>query len=141
MHRPISITWFERCYLGGVAVGLLNVALSWNQSLDRLVANPGAQQFGPSFAVNMLLIGTAISVAISGALWFFAARRRAVVAKWLITAFFALVLVTTLSAALTGKLQPGLSGVLGVVGLVLNGIAVWQLFRPDARVWFEETAA
>jgi len=74
-------------------------------------------------------------------LWFFAARRRAVVAKWLITAFFALVLVTTLSAALTGKLQPGVSGVLGIVGLVLNGIAVWQLFRPDARAWFEETAA
>jgi len=38
-------------------------------------------------------------------------------------------------------LQPGLSGALGIVGLVLNGIAVWQLFRPDARAWFGESAA
>ncbi|MET3826883.1 MULTISPECIES: hypothetical protein [Sphingomonas] len=141
MQRPISIVWFERCYLGAVVIGLINMALSWDQSIGRLVENPGARQLGPGFALSMLLIGTAISIAISLTLWFFVARRRAVVAKWIVTAFFALVLVTMLSAAGTGKMQPGVSGVLGIVGLVLNGIAVWQMFKPDARAWFGETAA
>jgi glucan phosphoethanolaminetransferase (alkaline phosphatase superfamily) len=141
MERPVSIIWFERCYLGAVALGLFNTALSWNQSLQRLSENPGANQLGPSFASTMLLVGTAISIAISLALWFFTARRRAIVAKWFVTAFFLLTLIATLSAAATGTIQPGVSGVLAIVALVLNAVAVWQLFRPDARTWFEESIA
>ncbi|WP_242137139.1 MULTISPECIES: hypothetical protein [unclassified Sphingomonas] len=141
MERPISIIWFERCYLGAVAVGLVNTALSFNASIQRLSENPAAARFGPSFGSNMLLFGTAIGIAISATLWFFTARKRSVVAKWIIAAFFALSLVGVLSGAAMGTIQPGLGGVLAVVALVLNGIAAWKLFQPDARAWFGEPVA
>ena len=32
------------------------------------------------------------------------------------------------------------AGMALVGSLVLNAVAVWMLFRPDARAWFGETA-
>lgn len=139
MERPISIVWFERCYLASVAVGLVNTALSWNVSTTRLAESPGAAQLGASFGSSILLFGTAVSIAISLTLWFFTARKRAVVGKLIITAFFALALLGMIVALANGTLPAGISAVLGIIAVVLDGIAVWQLFRPDARAWFGET--
>ncbi len=141
MERPISILWFERCYLGATAVGLVNTALSWNTSLQRLAENPAAAQFGASFASSMLLFGTAIAIVIALTLWYFTARKRAVVTKWLITAFFGLSVLGVVTSLRTGTTQPGIGGVLMIVAFVLNAIAVWQLFRADSNRWFDAVAA
>lgn len=46
MERPRSIVLFERCYLGGLAVGLVNTGVSWNATLTRLTEDPAAAQLG-----------------------------------------------------------------------------------------------
>ncbi|WP_010164044.1 hypothetical protein [Sphingomonas sp. PAMC 26617] len=141
MERPVSIIWFERCYLGATAVGLVNTALSWNSSLQRMAENPGAAQFGPAFGGNILLFGTAIAIVLTLTLWYFTARRRSVVTKWIITAFFGLGVLGIVTSLRTGTTQPGIGGVLMIVAFVLNALAVWQLFRPDAALWFDEVVA
>lgn len=141
MERPVSIVWFERCYLGATAVGLVNTALSWNTSLQRMAESPGAAQFGPSFAGNILLLGTAVAIVIALVLWYFTARRRSVVTKWIITAFFGFAVLGVVTSLRMGTTQPGIGGVLMIVAFVLNALAVWQLFRPDANLWFDEVVA
>lgn len=137
MLRPVSIVWFERCYLGALVVGLLNTALSWNTTMAKMAENPGAEQMGSSFGATTLIAGTLIGIVISLVLWYFAARKRANVAKWIITVFFVIGLLGIGASAVMRTFPQGIAGVLGVVGFVLNAIAVWQLFRPDAEAWFE----
>ena len=139
MQRPVSIVWFERCYLGAMAVGLLNTALSWQATTTKMAESPGADQFGPSFGPDVLIVGTLFGIGISLLLWYFAARKGAAVAKWIITVFFVLGVLGLGFSALMRTFPEGVSGVLGVVGFVLNAIAVWQLFRPDTEAWFGET--
>lgn len=40
-----------------------------------------------------------------------------------------------------GTSPQGLSGVLAVIGWVLDGIAVWLLFKADSKIWFGESVA
>jgi small-conductance mechanosensitive channel len=145
MERPVSIVWFERCYLGAVAIGVINFALQWNVMMakisESMADNPAAAQLGPSFASNMAIGSTALSVVISALLWFFTARKGSVVTKWIVTVFFALSLLGFLWNASRGMMPQGIGAVLTVVAVVLNGIAVWQLFKPDTKVWFGEARA
>ena len=141
MERPVSIVWFERCYLGCVAVGVLNTALSWNMVTAKMAENPQTAALGTSFVPMALGFGLVLGLLVSALLWFFTARKGAVVTKWIITVLFALNLVTALFGASQGSFASGISGILAIVALVLNGLAVWQLFRPDTKAWFGETAA
>lgn len=141
MERPVSIVWFERLYLGGVVVGVINAALSWNVALARLAANPAPAQLGPSFGSTMLAGGIVLGVLISLLLWYFTARKGSVVTKWIITAFFVLGLLSLFWAAVQGTVPHGVGGVLTIVAWVLDAIAVWHLFRPDTKVWFGEVVA
>ncbi|WP_294138434.1 hypothetical protein [Sphingomonas sp.] len=40
MERPVSIVKFERCYLGALFVGLINLLISWN----KIQAMPAVRQ-------------------------------------------------------------------------------------------------
>ncbi|MDQ2877639.1 MAG: hypothetical protein M3R41_01000 [Pseudomonadota bacterium] len=139
MERPVSITNFERCYLGALVVGLISTAINWNTVIAMSSANPAAAQFGPGFISTMLIGGTIIGIAIRLALWFAAARKHAVVAKWIIVVLFAISAAGLVWSLLRQSMPGGLIGVFTVVGFLLDAAAVWFLFRPDARVWFGET--
>ena len=139
MLRPQSIVIFERCYLGAWIVGLLNTLANWNATLATVNANPASAQLGPSFAVTMLIGGLAIGAAVTLLLWYFVARRGSAIAKWVVTVFFALGLVFFLLGLARTGLGGGLTAVIGVVQIVLQGIAVAMLFRPDTKAWFGET--
>lgn len=137
MERPVSIIWFERCYLGALVIGLINAVLRWPEMTAAAANQPNADQLGAGFMPTVLIVTLALGFGISLLLWYFAARRRANVAKWIITIFFVLGLLSFGFTAVTGNLPKGLGGVIAVVTWVLNAVAVWQLFRPDAEAWFE----
>ena len=141
MERPVSIVWFERCYLGCVAVGLLGTALAWNGAVAKMGENPQIEQLGPSFVPTMLIGGVVLNLIASALLWYFTARKGAVVTKWIITVLFALNLVFSVIGLFAGGGVGGISRAVALVALVLNGIAVWQLFKPDTKVWFGEVKA
>lgn len=145
MERPISIVWFERCYLGSLVVALLNTALQWPKLVEKMstqmATNPAAAQLGTSFIPASLGLGIFFVIAVSLLLWFFTARKHSVVTKWIVTVLFAYNLVMFVIGFAAGTAPASLYAVLAVAGLVLNGLAVWQLFKPDAKLWFGETVA
>jgi uncharacterized membrane protein len=134
MARPPSIVTFERCYLATIIIGVVNSILNW----QRMQAMPQVQRAAEGIGSWYIMALSALTVIVPLALLYFAARRSSVVAKWIITIFFALALILILFALLLGRIAPGIGGVLSIAGFVLQAIAVYMLFRPDALVWFGE---
>ncbi|HEU0044429.1 hypothetical protein [Sphingomonas sp.] len=137
MQRPPSMINFERYYLGALAIGLINTALSWSTYL-RVPAIIQAQAAIGSWYLPTV---TAIGFLIPLALWYFTARRGSVVAKWFITVFFGFGVLSLLISLGMGSFPSTIAAVLSVVALVLNALAVWMLFKPDAKAWFGERPA
>lgn len=133
MTRPVSIINFERCYLGAFALNIVNVIVQWGELQAKIAAMPNSAMLGPWFFPMTIAFGWGITLL----LWYFTAHRRASVTKWIITVFFALSVLSVIGSLLMGTLPLGLAGVIAIVGFVLNGIAVWLLFRPDATAWFD----
>jgi hypothetical protein len=130
MDRPQSIVNFERSYLGAMVVGLLSSAFNWSLIRGQVAATPGASIL-PSWFMPVTIL---VSLAINLLLWYFAARKGAVVAKWIIVVFFVLSLVG-LPGMFSG-IMPMRVVIFAIVSFLLNAIAVWMLFRPDAKAWF-----
>ncbi len=137
MIRPKSIELFERCYLGGWAVGLVNTVLSWSTWADDPRITQAAEQIGGWYLPAMTVIGLLIPLI----LWYFIARRGSVVAKWIMTVLTAFGLAGVAIGLATGGYPGGLSGMLGLVGVALNVAAAALLFRADSKPWFGESAA
>lgn len=134
MQRPMSIIQFERCYLGALALALVNTALSWSTYL-RI---PAVIQAQAMFGNWYLPTTTAIGFLIPLVLWYFVARRASVVAKWIVVVLFGFGVIGLLLGLANGGFATTLAAVLSVVTLVLNAIAVFLLFKPDAKAWFGE---
>jgi hypothetical protein len=137
MQRPVSIVNFERCYLGAIVVGLINTAVNWQTMMETTQMRQANMMFGST----LLPVSIAIGLAISGLLWFFAARKGSAVAKWIIVVFFAFSVFGMLGKLFMHSSSSTLELILGLVAFVLNGVAVWMLFRPDTKAWFGETGS
>ena len=91
----------------------------------------------------LVLIGTLVfSLAISLLLWHFVARRGSPVAKIIVVIFFVLGLVGIpglFTSVRIGLISPVMA-LLSIVTFILNGAAVWMLFRPDTKPWFDKKA-
>ena len=136
MERPPSILWFERLYLGGVAVNLTNTLVNWSSLQEQVAATPNSELL-PSWFMGATI---AIGIGISLLLWYFVARRGSVVAKWIVTIFFALGLIGILRTLGADMAAPG-TGIFAVAVLALQAGAVFMLFRPDTKAWFGGGAA
>ena len=130
--RPASIVNFERLYLGAIALGVVNTFLSWDRSLALLRAQP--VQFGPGFLIATTTIGLAIQLL----LWFFIARRASAVAKWILVVLVALGVIALAVSLARNPMIDGVAGIIGLITYALQIAALWMLFRPDARAWFDE---
>ena len=132
--RPTSIVNFERCYLGAILIGFVNSLLI----LPTMMRTPQVAQatalVGGSFIYGTMAIGLIITLL----LWYFAARRASAVAKWIIVVFFAFGVLGMIRNLTSGfaSVPAGLSRVLVIVAFVLQAVAVYLLFRPDAAAWF-----
>lgn len=137
MDRPVSISKFEVCYLGALVVGAVNSTINWS----RYYANPAVRQAETVIGTWYLPTITALGFLIPLLLWYLAARRASVVAKWIIVVFFGLGALGLLAGIALNSFPTSLAAVLGIAAFVLNAIAVWLLFQPDSRRWFGETGA
>ena len=136
MERPQSIIWFERFYLGSLALGIVDTVANWSKSQAEVVASPGAALLPTWF----MPLAVSISIFIGFLLWYFVARRASVVAKWINVIFFGLALIAlpqTFSRVSTGADSP-LQALASLIVYALNGAAVWMLFRPDTKPWFDK---
>ncbi len=136
MDRPQSIIWFERLYLGGVAVGLANTVFNWSSIQEQVAATPNSEML-PSWFMSATI---AIGIGINLLLWYFVAMRGSVVAKWIVVVFFVLGLLGVVQTMVSGA-TTGSSTIIGSVVLALQAGAVFMLFRPDTKSWFGGGAA
>ncbi|WNO53072.1 hypothetical protein [Stakelama saccharophila] len=133
--RPISIRRFELFYLLAVALGILNGILSWNTTMAAM------EQQSPEAAAIMpaaTAVGLAIGLGISLLLWFFVARRASNVARWILIVLYALGLLSFLYTLSMGTMAGGgVSMALMLLSYVLEAIAIYMTFRPDADAWLK----
>ena len=123
--RPPSIVLFERLYLGGLAIGLINSAILISNASESELAGEG-----PSF---FAIVGTALVISLL--LWFFVARRRSNIAKWILVALFAVGIIGLPAILTEGAFD--LSDGLTVATWLLQAAAIVMLFRPESAEWFK----
>ena len=131
--RPRSIRYFEVAYLLALVMIYLNVYLDWDRTVAQVEATPGYEGRGLGYMIWTLAFWTPVNFAF----WYLAAYRRSMAAKWLIVG---MVLVNAFDIA-TPVLFTGLGrteAFLQLAFFVPSLLAVWFLFRPDAKRWFDE---
>lgn len=130
MTRPNSIIWFERLYLGSMALGLLNSLFNWSRLTGQVAATPGAGMLPGGFLIGSMIFGIVINLL----LWYFVARRGANVARIILSVLFAfgiigVVMMFFQPLPFSMKAAP-------IISFVLQAIGVFLLWRPDAKPWF-----
>lgn len=131
--RPKSIQRFDMFYLGALALGLVNTALSWNATMERL----NAEAATAAIATPMMVGSVAIGFGISLLLWFFTSRMRSTIAKWIVVVFFVLGVLSLLFSLLNGQFPGGIGAAVSVIAIILQAVSVYMLFQPDAVAWFK----
>lgn len=128
--RPRSIAIFERLLFLALAIDLVNNFASWSR-FSRALIERGAS---PSPALIFFLCIASPLVGL--AFWYFIARRRSVIAKWLLTLFVGASVVGFASTALRGVEQEALVlFAIAAVAQLLKVLAVSRLFTAEARAW------
>jgi hypothetical protein len=124
---------FDRLFLGSLGLGLVNVVLSYDTTIGQLEADPAVAEMGlagPGFVIATMAFGYGISLL----LWFLTARKAVNVAKWVLVV---LTVIGTLGTPLALVDVPLPQAIITVVLTVMQLAALWFLFRPDAKAWFE----
>ena len=132
--RPVSIIYFERLYAAALAIGLVSMVFFWELTMADVRSQPGVGlPPGLVDAIAYAVIGAGYLIALL--LWFFIARRASSVAKWIWLVLFGLsVLGVVVQMAAGPEIEASLA--VDIVVTLIEAIAAWMLFRPDARAWF-----
>ena len=137
MIKPASIILFDRLFLGSLILGVLNFLFAWSDVSETLASTPefAAMGFGSGFIIGTFAVGMIINLII----WYFISARASKIAKWILVVFFALGLLSMLSN-LNNPLGPqGITLGVAIIITIIQGAAVYMLFRPDAVAWFNRT--
>ena len=123
---------FELVYLVVIVLGLVQTPLQWNQ----MSAGPGIAAMIAQFGTTPLIVTAFVLVVIQLLLWYFVARRGSVVAKWIYVVLTAYVVISGVFELRNTALLATTVGIIGAALVVLQAVAIFLLFRPDARAWF-----
>jgi hypothetical protein len=130
--RPPSIVKFEQLFFASLVISLIGLVVGYGAMLAQVEREPTMRQLG--FGAEVLIGGMALSTAIYLLLWFLIARKASNIAKWFLTVFTAIGLVTFAYSAATAKpLNPGMT----LIYYFFAVAAVYYLFKPDAKAWLE----
>lgn len=126
--RPKSILLFERLFLGGTALVVLNILFHYNRLRDYAIAQ-GVSPAGP-------IVGLISTLVFNLLFWFFIARRASGIARWIFVALLALGMIGFV-ADYRKALGIGASYLLwSTINAFLQLAAAGLLFRGDAAEWF-----
>jgi hypothetical protein len=132
--RPKSIIWFEQLYLASLLLGAVATAMTWSDNMDTRQAVQVERMFGHWLVPLAVVFVYSIWVL----LWYFTARARSDAARWTVTIFTGLSVVSYLWSFANGVTFASAAAVIVLVSVVLSIAAIAMLFRPDARAWFDQ---
>ncbi|QWC56746.1 hypothetical protein F7D01_06250 [Erythrobacter sp. 3-20A1M] len=133
--RPESIRKFDMLYLASIVVAIVNFFLGYGEMTAQAEAQMAANGLDMANAGTFLIGSFVVGMAISIGLWALISRLRIELVKWILILFFLWGLVS-LPTMLQGDFS--LMMVLTIVTYILQGVAIYFLFRPDAKAWFAE---
>lgn len=123
--RPQSIIIFERLFLAGVVLSIINFAMAYSTLSAGTLAGQNISQVS-------LIAGFCIGIAIYLLLWFMIVRKTSSIARWALVVVIIVGLVGV-PAMITPPLDLGKLLGLAVTGLHL--VAIIFLFRRDTSAW------
>ena len=132
--RPESIRKFDMFYLGALALSVVNFVLGYAGAVrdaEAQMADAGVAGAGGA----ALAVGFVIGMAISLLLWWLVARKGVEFVKWILVLFLLFSVWSIVSGV--GGAGFGIAAIIAVVVLLMQAAAIWYLFRPDAKAWFE----
>jgi len=111
---PDTIKYFERCFLGSIAIGMV-IAVA---------GDPG------------LMFFQFIGLAIMTLLILLTSRKKSNIAKWLLTIMFAFGMLIYIPS-LMAILQEGIiTGLLSIINTLLQCVGLYFLFHKESRIWY-----
>ena len=128
--RPKSVERFELLFLVSLGVGVVISALLWEQ----------LQMAGAWFALIVEAVTAATLLIVLG-LVFLVSRKGSNIARWVLVVFFvpeAIMYIPTMAVMLA---QNPVVAVLSSGQIALQVAAIYFVFRPDAKPWFQKTSA
>lgn len=131
--RPRSIERFAKLYPISIVLGLAINLLTWSD-LQAFHAGTALRAFGAAAPV----FGVFVGIAISTLLWYLIVQRRSNIARWVVVVLFAFGAIGLVWTVASGRLALDLSGLLGLVRLLVQAFAVAQLFLAESRPWFSK---
>ena len=130
--KPDSVKKFDLFFLASIAIAVVSALMNWDQSLAG--AQEALSQSGmEGQAETFLIIGLAFGIGLGLLLWAMASPLRLGFARWLLLLFVAYRAVSIPLALTSGM---GSLSITGLVTVLLEAIALWFLFRPDAKQWY-----
>lgn len=134
--RPESIRRFDMFYLGSVALSVVDFVLEHDALMTRMETQSQAAKvsLGAGF-VNGLF---AVWIAFMLLLWFLASHKRVNIAKWIIV-LLVVISLWGLPGLVVGTFTT--AKIISLLSFMLSWVAVYFLFRPDAKTWFAASPA
>ena len=129
--RPVSMIRFEQLYLLSLAIGFVTAMFGREQSMA--TAQASGLGVGVVIAIQALMLASMLFLIL------FVSRRASVVAKWILIALFVagLAVMAVNSEAL---FRGGIMTIVQIVQILLQLAAMFFLFTPESRRWFEGAA-
>ena len=132
MSQPQSVRLFSVFYLAALVLMTVNSWVGREQTAAMITAIPDSD-----VDVAMIqLVSAAVRFGIGLLIWWLVAYRANNIARLLVVAIN--VIAATLLTALLAQnsLAPGLPGLLSLIVVGLNLVAIALLFMPDSVAWF-----
>lgn len=130
--RPDSIKKFDLFFLAAIAISVVQALINY-ETMERAVEAQLEVSGMAGDAGAILPISLAIGFAINLGLWFLVSRMRQGWARWVLLAFVAYRVVSIPLGVSSGVASLSITG---VIAALLQVIAMWFVFQPDAREWF-----
>lgn len=128
--RPNSIIWFERLFIGSLAVSVLDLVYHRDLLTGEIEGIEGWEMEFALILGGAVIIGFGLQIL----LWYFIAYRASVKAKWIYLVFCALGL-SGIASTWTELSTSDVIFLVATQSMVLGSVIL--LFQADARKWFE----
>lgn len=126
--RPQSVERFELLFLMSLGLGVVMAALNF----DQVAATAGA---------GFVLIVTATTLLVMVGLVLWASRKGSNIARWILLVFAVLGAVAYVPTVPQLWAENLILPLVSAVQILLQVAGIYFVFRPDAKPWFQKTAA
>ena len=125
--RPKPVERFELLFLVSLGIGVVNSALQWEQLTQMASA---WFILIVQAAVLLMLLGLVLLISWKGSN----------IARWALVVLFVLGSVMYIPSAAGMLVQNPTAAVLSSIQIALQVAAIYFVFRPDAKPWFQKTS-